>query len=95
MDMSPQKYFDKIFYVNKNLKEATKVESAIKCHSHPGFWRDGNGEIGTSTQFSYKGLHPNSPNGRKLYAKSHKALIHHGVRDINLGYECRQYPAFY
>ncbi len=94
MDMSPQKFFDKIFYVNKNLKEATKVKPAIQYHSHPGFWRDGNDEIGTSTQFSYDGLHPNSPNGRKLYAKSLKALIHHRVRDVNLGRECRQYAAF-
>ncbi len=71
------------------------METAIKYHSHPGFWRDVNGEIGTSKQFSYDGLHPNSQNGRKLYAKSLKALIHHGVRDVNLGRECHQYPAFY
>ncbi len=95
MDMSPQKFGDKIFYVNKNLKEATKVEPAIKYHSHPGFWRDRNGGIATSTQFSYDGQHPNSPNGCKLYAKSIKASIHYGVRDINLGRECRQHPAFY
>lgn len=80
MDMSLQRFFDMIFYVNQNLKEATKLEPANRYHTYPEFWRDGNGEKGNSTQFSYHGLHPNSPNRRKLYAKSLQALIHHSVR---------------
>jgi len=94
MDMTAERYFDKIFYINHELKEALRVEPGIKYHVHPGFWRDGNGAITDTSHFSFDGLHPNSPDGRHKYARSIREIIHHGVRDIKRSREKRTYPGF-
>ena len=82
IQMSAQSFFRKIYGINGVLRRALSNQQGIKFHHHKGFWREADGRIGDTTEFSFDGIHPNRPEGRRKYIKSITAAIRNAARDL-------------
>ena len=82
MNMPHHLYADRIYAINGMLKDYCANEPQIRYHSHPGFWRTPEGALADTTAYSFDGIHPNRPEGRKKYQKSLTTAIHVALKDV-------------
>ena len=81
-ELSPQDFMGKAATINGELKAECATRPGIFYHGHEGFWRDAGGRKTDANAYSYDGVHPNSPEGRRKYKASITKAIHGAWREL-------------